>query len=133
MPIKAVELPTGRHQRQLQLMTVSVTQCIQHVVCVSTQMAWIGFDPQSGQIICIRIISIHAIRFKYPGRKDSLTVFSTTVASKVTTLSWYQNTFTFLFIYTTLECGPMPNVMVTLSNIGGALCSTPQNLADAHY
>jgi len=32
-----------------------------------------------------------------------------------------------------LECGPMPNVMVALSNIGGALCSTPQTLADAHY
>jgi len=29
-----------------------------------------------------------------------------------------------------LECGPMPNVM---ANIGGALCSMPQNLADAHY
>ena len=25
-----------------------------------------------------------------------------------------------------LECGPMANVMATLSNIGGALCSTPQ-------
>jgi len=25
-----------------------------------------------------------------------------------------------------LECGPMPNVMVALLNIGGALCSTPQ-------
>jgi len=32
-----------------------------------------------------------------------------------------------------LECGPMPNVMVNLPNIGGALCSTPQSLADAHY
>jgi len=32
-----------------------------------------------------------------------------------------------------LECGPMPNVMVALPNIGGALCSTPQTLADAHY
>jgi len=32
-----------------------------------------------------------------------------------------------------LECGPMPNVMVALPNIGGALCSTPQNVADAHY
>jgi len=32
-----------------------------------------------------------------------------------------------------LEYGPMPNVMVALPNIGGALCSTPQNLADAHY
>jgi len=32
-----------------------------------------------------------------------------------------------------LECEPMPNVMVTLPNIGGALCSTPQSLAAAHY
>ena len=27
----------------------------------------------------------------------------------------------------------MPNAMVALSNIGGALCSTPQSFADAHY
>jgi len=27
----------------------------------------------------------------------------------------------------------MPNVMVALLNIGGALCSVPQSLADAHY
>ena len=33
----------------------------------------------------------------------------------------------------TLECGPMPNLMVALPNIGGALCSTPQSLANAHY
>jgi len=32
-----------------------------------------------------------------------------------------------------LECGPMPNLMVALPNIGVALCSTPQSLADAHY
>ena len=25
-----------------------------------------------------------------------------------------------------LECGPMPNVIVALPNIGGVLCSTPQ-------
>jgi len=29
------------------------------------------------------------------------------------------------------ECGPMPNVMAALPNIGGTLCSTPQSLADA--
>ena len=34
---------------------------------------------------------------------------------------------------TKLECGPMPNVMAALPNIGGTLCSTPQSLADAHY
>ena len=27
----------------------------------------------------------------------------------------------------------MPNLMDALPNIGGALCSTPQSLADAHY
>jgi len=32
-----------------------------------------------------------------------------------------------------LECGPMPIVIAALPNIGGAVCSTPQNLADAHY
>jgi len=32
-----------------------------------------------------------------------------------------------------LECGQMPNVMVALPNTGGALCSTPQSLADADY
>jgi len=32
-----------------------------------------------------------------------------------------------------LECGPMPNVTDALPNTGGALCSTPQSLADAHY
>jgi len=32
-----------------------------------------------------------------------------------------------------LECGIMPNLMVALPNINGALCSTPQSLANAHY
>jgi len=27
----------------------------------------------------------------------------------------------------------MPNVMAALTNIGGAVCSTPQSFADAHY
>jgi len=34
---------------------------------------------------------------------------------------------------TKLECGPMPNVMAALPNIGGALCSTLQSSADAQY
>ena len=38
-----------------------------------------------------------------------------------------------IHIITKLECGPMPNLMVALPNTGGALCSTPQSLADAHY
>jgi len=32
-----------------------------------------------------------------------------------------------------LECGPMPNVMATMPNIGGALCWMPKSLADVQY
>ena len=32
-----------------------------------------------------------------------------------------------------LECEPMPNLMLALPNMGGALCSMPQSLADAYY
>jgi len=35
-------------------------------------------------------------------------------------------------LHYSLERGPVPNVMVALPNTGGALCSTPQSLADAH-
>jgi len=35
-------------------------------------------------------------------------------------------------VFSTLECGPVPNVMAALPNTVGALCSTPQSLADAH-
>jgi len=35
--------------------------------------------------------------------------------------------------YSKLECGPMPNLMIAVPNTGGALCLTPQSLADAHY
>jgi len=35
--------------------------------------------------------------------------------------------------YQLLECGPMPNVIVALLKLSGAVCSTPQSLADAHY
>ena len=38
-----------------------------------------------------------------------------------------------LYFNDKLECGPMPNVMAALPNIGGALCSTPQRLNDAHH
>ena len=51
------------------------------------------------------------------------------------TLDWHGENLTYLTLrsidssnpfYGKLECGPMPNVMVALPNIGGALCSTPQ-------
>jgi len=33
----------------------------------------------------------------------------------------------------TISAASRPNVMAVLPNIGGALCSTPQSLADDHY
>ena len=36
------------------------------------------------------------------------------------------NVFSGTLNSTQLECGPLPNLMVALPNIGGALCSTPQ-------
>jgi len=38
-----------------------------------------------------------------------------------------------LFLEHSVECGPVLNVIAALPNIGGALCSSPQTLADAHY
>jgi len=48
-------------------------------------------------------------------------------------LGWMPSFLIVNWYYTQLECGPMPKLMVALPNIGGALCSTPQSLADAHY
>jgi len=39
----------------------------------------------------------------------------------------------FAIKHTKQEYGPIPNMMAALPNIGSALCSTPQSLADAHY
>jgi len=36
-------------------------------------------------------------------------------------------------VYNKLECGPLPNMVAALPYIGGALCWTPQSLADTHY
>jgi len=44
------------------------------------------------------------------------------------TISSYRTYFVYVggYALAQLECGPMPNVMAALPNIGGALCSTPQ-------
>ena len=52
--------------------------------------------------------------------------------SQPSSIRFRSNSNTWLILHK-LECWPMPNVMVALSNIGCALCSTPQSLADAHY
>ena len=48
-------------------------------------------------------------------------------------LSYYFASFRDDLFSNELECGPMPNVMAALQNIGGILCSTLQSLTDAHY
>jgi len=48
-------------------------------------------------------------------------------------MDFFTDQMLFLSLSEQLECGPMPKLMVALPNIGGALCSTPQSLADAHY
>jgi len=47
--------------------------------------------------------------------------------------SFYYKVLVFVWHFIVkLECGLMPNVIVALSNIGGALCSALQSLARAH-
>ena len=52
---------------------------------------------------------------------------------KACSLSAILDMHTGTFFVSKLECGPLPNVMASQANIGGALCSKPQSLADAHY
>jgi len=68
------------------------------------------------------------------GTNDTLSAMPVTCASCclyfVTALRTVSVSY---FLHLKLECGPMPNVMAALPNIGGALCSMPQSLPDAHY
>jgi len=60
-------------------------------------------------------------------------VINKSVEVRVTVRRNYNGKITTCNNITLLECGPMPNVMVAVPNTGGALCSTPQSLADPHY
>jgi len=56
--------------------------------------------------------------------------FDVTMTSPAQRQHWLTMTVEpFTTYYHQLECGPMPNLMVALPNIAGALCSTPQSLA----
>jgi len=86
-----------------------------------------GVEGQFPSVSCIVCMSMF-----HPACVD-LPSGVTEFACKV---SYYVNFIIVLLQYSIqilLECGPMPNVMATLPNIGGALCSTLQSLADAHY
>ena len=64
---------------------------------------------------------------------DEMLVLCSCVVGHITWSSTVVSLCLWQWHLTKPECGPMPNVMVALPNIGGALCSTPQSLADAHY
>ena len=71
-------------------------------------------------------------------RQPDKTHHEVSIYSRVCPCHFFYNTPTTLVFavmanFNQPECWPMPNVMVALPNIGGALCSMPQTLADAHY
>jgi len=70
-----------------------------------------------------------------PIRKNDPHTSSFPTSNTVETLTEGPCTLVFQCQYShiELECGPMPNVMATLPNIGGALCSMPQSFIDVHY
>jgi len=79
--------------------------------------------------ICPTIIEILTLNkvfkvYRFQKRAFLLTVHAVTSAS-MQLLHHQQNK-------NKLECGPMPNMMAALTNIGGALGPMLQSLADAH-
>jgi len=70
-------------------------------------------------------------KFRFESFQQSVALVLTTKLTTAKTL--HTNIKKLILTQTKLECGPMPNVMDALPNIGGALCSTPQTFANAHY
>jgi len=94
----------------------------------------------SGPIFSVYIIYVNEVDFStcgkisiFAGDRKLFSVIST--VEKIRLLrDDLQNMCAWLMLFNVeLECGSMPNVMVALPNISGALCSTPQSFADAHY
>ena len=73
--------------------------------------------------ICVNVRAFH---FMTGDNAESVSC----IAAKLRRRKFYSSA---VQISNKLECGQMPNVMVALPNTGGAICSTPQSLADAHY
>jgi len=92
-----------------------------------------GFWNYSSLLHFVSLIPVFLCltRHVFPKPVTSSSSYSS-VSSSVTPSFFHSRLKTCLF-HNELECGPMPNLMVALPNIGGALCSTPQSLADAHY
>jgi len=72
---------------------------------------------------CIAVVFRDKVRFVFPLHLSSL---------KCASCMWLYSRIMYPFDIVK-KCGPMPNVMAALPNIGGALCSMPHSLADAHY
>jgi len=93
-----------------------------HTKCGCSRWSSLSFpEPKHaiGLLVPARVMVLHG---KYRLKsEDVMTYLGEYNFTMNTSLDLYQ-----------LECAWMPNVMVALPNIGGALCSTPQSLADAH-
>jgi len=81
-------------------------------------------------LFLVQISSFANYYVVFPGASRHYQALSIASVEKCSQIDYSSSAHT---SYLQLECGPMPNVMAALSNIGGALCSTPQSLADAHY
>ena len=78
---------------------------------------WLMTQLTNGQYVCMLVFMPMVDILNIPC--DRQFVFSVQC-------TWLTLYFTPCFMQWVLECGPMPNVMATLPNIGGALCSIPQ-------
>ena len=78
-----------------------------------------------------KFLTAYSYPFNVSFGVDPFPIFGMSEAIDISKLDPYLFTNTRV-TYMVLECGPMPNLMVALPNTGGAVCSTPQSLADAH-
>ena len=90
------------------------------------------------KVVCFAVERLKVLVAKHGARlgADVLGAAPSSTQTLAVTLSAFRSSmlpFRKLTLHSKLECGPMPNVMAALPHIGGALCSTPQSLADAHY
>ena len=106
-----------------QKLTLSIMHTVFYLVGISifnTNCDWLvkGFIyPVASNVIRI-LLKFHSHRMNWVEQNWTCSELQTHVSS--VNFVWCEQTFN------KLECGPMPNVMAALPNIGGALCSMPQ-------
>jgi len=110
--------------------TLTSTQAMQKRV----RWTFFGYVAASRKRVCLQASDTTVSGNLFP--LDATAPASSSTADAVRRFSVTYTTFLSLLtaqLVIKLEHGPMPNVMVALPNIGGARCSMPQCLANAHY